>query len=146
MNRIGSPCISVTPSLAAILVIMPPWGAVTRCSIFMDSITAICWPGRTRSPSLTSIATTVPCRGAGIASDPAGPATAPLATGVGASAPAVADGKEQRMRVRLRGFDQRGNVAVDEARADAVGDEIGVSQHRLQERNVGLDAADAEFA
>ncbi len=49
------------------------------------------------------------------------------------------------MRGRLRCADQRGNVAVDEARADAVGNEIGVSQHRLQERNVGLDPADAEF-
>ena len=57
-----------------------------------------------------------------------------------------ADGKEQRMRSGLRGANQRGNMAVDEARADAVGDEIGVGQHRLQERNVGLDPADAEFA
>ena len=72
-------------------------------------------------------------------------------TGYGAfgdrrGAASAADGKEQRMRGRLRGADQRGNMAVDEARADAVGDEIGVGQHRLQERNVGLDAADAEFA
>jgi len=49
------------------------------------------------------------------------------------------------MRGRLRCADQRSNVAVDEACADAVGDEIGLSQHRLQERNVGLDPADAEF-
>ena len=56
-----------------------------------------------------------------------------------------ADGKEQRMRDRLGCVDQRGNVAVDEARADAVGDEIGVRQHRLQERDVGLDTVDAEF-
>ena len=63
--RIASSCISVTPASAATFVTLPPCGAVTRCSIFMDSSTAICWPGRTRSPSLTSMATMVPCSGAG---------------------------------------------------------------------------------
>ncbi len=41
---------------------MPPCAAVIRCSIFMASTTAICWPGRTVSPSLTAMLTTVPCK------------------------------------------------------------------------------------
>ncbi len=64
-NRIASPCIRVVPAPLATLVTLPPCGALTRCSIFMDSSTAICWPGRTRSPSATSMLTTVPCSGAG---------------------------------------------------------------------------------
>ena len=54
----------------------PPPGAATRCSIFIASRTAICWPGRTASPSATSIDTTVPCKGAQTATVPSGPSRA----------------------------------------------------------------------
>ena len=46
----------------------------------------------------------------------------------------------------VRGLDKRGDMRVDEAGADAVGDKIRMRQHRRQERDVGGDAADAEFA
>ncbi len=35
---------------------------------------------------------------------------------------------------------------LDEARVDAIGDEVGVCQHRLQKGNVRLDAGNGEFA
>ena len=45
-----------------------------------------------------------------------------------------------------RGFQKLGETRLDEARVDAVGDEIGMRQQRLQKRDVGLDAFDAELA
>ena len=58
-------------------------------------------------------------------------------------------------RVRQRGEMQRrraggdgklGRVSIDEARVDPVGTEVAVRQHRLKERDIGLDARDAELA
>ena len=43
------------------------------CSIFMESITNICWPWRTASPSSTRIWMIVPWSGEAIASVPGGP-------------------------------------------------------------------------
>ena len=41
--------------------------------------------------------------------------------------------------------DQCCNMAVDEVGADAVGDEIGMRQHRLDKGDVGGDTADPKF-
>src|SRR5690349_15045594 len=125
-NRMASPCIKVVPAPLASLVTLPPCGALTRCSIFMDSSTAICWPGRTRSPSATSMLTTVPCSGAGMGTEPAGPA---------------ADGA-----VSTGGADEIGDMSVDESGGDAIGSKVGVVEDRGEERDVGGDAADTELA
>ena len=57
----------------------------------------------------------------------------------------AADSEEQRPRGFLRCADQGGDVRIDETGADAVGDEIGMREHRLKEWNIGGDAFDAEF-
>ena len=144
-NRIGSPCISVTPLSAVTFVTLPPYGAVTRCSIFIDSMMAICCPGRTRSPSATSIVTTVPCRGADTGSDPTGPVT--LAAKIPTASPGSTAGcEEQRPHGLLRCSNQRGDMDIDEIGSNAVGGEIGMGQHRLNEGNVGGNARNAKFA
>ena len=108
---------------------------------------AICCPGRTMSPSATSIATMVPCSGAGTATDPAGPAAGSPAFGGGSrSARGVRAGEEQRPRHFPGRTDQCRDVGIDETGADAITDKIGMRQHRLDERNIGVDARDAELA
>ena len=54
--------------------------------------------------------------------------------------------EEQRPFGLFRCTDQFGNVRINEIGADAVGDEIRMNQHRLDERRVGGNALDAEFA
>ena len=131
---------------AAIFVTLPPCGAVTRCSIFMDSSTAICWPGRTSSPSLTSMATMVPCSGAGtgdragrtgrrfrrrsetrhgIARVPTSSGAASSFAGVATSAATCVSMKPVLMRLAMKS---------------------GCASTAREERNVGGDAADAELA
>ena len=101
-SRMASSCISVAPASPTIFVTLPPCGAVTRCSIFMASSTAICWPGRTRSPSLTSIVTMVPCSGAGTAHRAGRPGRPMLRPRLSASAVVVGG---------IAGFDQRSAIA-----------------------------------
>ena len=56
-------------------------------------------------------------------------------------------GFDQRHLGRQLGLaDQRRNMGIDEAGAEAVLDEIRMRQDRREERNVGGDAADAELA
>jgi hypothetical protein len=50
-----------------------------------------------------------------------------------------------RAAVLRRATAQQLGALVDERRADVAGDERGVVQHRLQEGDVGRDAADAEL-
>ena len=114
----------------------------------MDSSTAICWPGRTRSPSLTSTATIVPCSGAGTGTEPAGPAVADAATVMGGRLVVGRDAgfDQRRLRRRLGLADQISDMGLDEAGADTVLDKIRMRQNRRQEGDVGGDAADPELA
>ena len=63
------------------------------------------------------------------------------------SRPGSAPGREeQRPCDFLCGADQRSDMGIDEVGGDAVGGEIRDRQHRLDERDVGGDTYDAEFA
>ena len=118
--------------------------AMTRCSIFMDSITASCWPGRTISPSFTWMVTMVPCSGAATITAPSGTT---CATCVSAPWPAsLGRGKIERLCRAIGRLDQLCDVAIDEIGRDAVGPEIGMRQHGLEEGDVGDDAVDPELA
>ena len=54
--------------------------------------------------------------------------------------------EEQRPCDFLCGADQRGDMGIDEVGGNTVGGKIRMRQHRLDERDVGGDTSDAEFA
>ncbi len=54
--------------------------------------------------------------------------------------------KVERLGGTIGRLDQLADVAVDEVGRDAVGPEIGMRQHRLEESNVGDDAVDPKLA
>ncbi len=130
------------------LVTLPPCGAATRCSIFMDSSTAICWPGRTRSPRRHRWQQSCPA---------AAPAPRPRPSGPVADAATACC--ERRVIGGAAGFDQRrprrrawppptkvGDMLVDETGAETVARRNPDAPGSLQEGNVGGDALDPEFA
>ena len=53
--------------------------------------------------------------------------------------------EEQRPRDFPGYADESGDVGVNEIGSDSVGCEVGMRQHRLDERNVGGDTADAKL-
>ena len=54
--------------------------------------------------------------------------------------------EEQRPRHLPGRTDQRRDMGIDESGADAITDKVGMRQHRLDERNIGGDTRDTEFA
>ena len=63
MNAIGCPSYTTSPTATVSCRRIPPTSDLIRCSIFIESITNICWPSRTGSPSATVISRIVPCSG-----------------------------------------------------------------------------------
>ena len=146
------------------------------CSIFIASTTATCWPWRTSSPTATLMATMVPWMGDATPAEPSGPIMSAASSSAGRAAacsaftwprrartrPADRGSSPAPRRTRLRAarrarFDEPlpmtrrsrasvGDVLIHPARVDAAGDEIRVGQDVAQERDVGGDAVDPEFA
>ena len=63
----GCPSKIASPLATVMRRTIPLLSAAMTCSIFIASMTNSCWPRCTRSPSLTSTETIVPCIGASIA-------------------------------------------------------------------------------
>ena len=112
----------------------------TRCSIFIASMTATHWPLRTDAPSATPTAASRPLIGA----------TTACHAGRrfdGDCGNRILDRRSKPLalgpqRGDLGEFDA---VALDKARVDVAGGDLGPLQQRLKESGVGLDARDADF-